>query len=223
MIDSPVVLLILFPLAAYVIGATPFGFIIGKAKGVDLRKVGSGNIGATNVGRSIGRGWGYFCFLLDVLKGFLPVLLAGAILKSRPASAGFPDALGQLSWVAVGCGAILGHVFTFWLGFKGGKGVATALGVVLGIYPYFTWAGLVALGVWIAVTLIWRYVSLGSIIAAGAFLPLFAVFNYSHFAELWPLALFAAVMVSLIIIRHRTNIRRLLSGQENKIGRKDRE
>ncbi len=123
----------------------------------------------------------------------------------------------------MGFGAIAGHVFSLYLKFRGGKGVATALGVVLGIFPYFTYAGLCALGIWIAVTLISRYVSVGSMVAAVAFLPLFAAFNWPPtrlWRDLWPLCAFAAAMVLLIVVRHRANIARLLRGQEDKIGSK---
>jgi len=217
MIDHPLILLGLFPLAAYVIGSTPFGVLLARSKGVDLRAVGSGNIGATNCGRALGRKWGYFCFALDVSKGLIPVLVVGAIV--RPA-AGVPELWKQAAWLLVGCGAIAGHVFSFWLRFGGGKGVATALGVVLGVWPYFTFAGLIALGLWIAVTLWSRYVSLGSLVAATAFLPTFALLNWGRAARLWPMGAFAAAMVALIFVRHRANIRRLLTGTENKIGTK---
>jgi glycerol-3-phosphate acyltransferase PlsY len=191
---------------------------------VDLRAVGSGNVGATNVGRALGAKWGYLCFFLDVAKGLAPVLAAGAILRT---SADFPTLLHQASWLAVGFGTIAGHVFSFYLRFRGGKGVATALGVVLGIFPYFTYAGLAAFAVWVAVTWISRYVSLGSVVAAAAFLPLFLIINSLVLSEsldkLWPLGVFAAAMGALIIVRHRANIRRLLAGTESKIGRKKQE
>ncbi len=205
------------PLAAYVVGATPFGVILARAHGVDLRRVGSGNVGATNVARVLGRKWGYVCFALDVLKGLVPVALAGVLL--RPPAGQVPPPADQAAWVAVGLGAVLGHVFSFYLGFRGGKGVATALGVVLGMYPYFTAAGGVALAVWVAVTLASRYVSLGSIVAAVAFVPLFAAFNRRVIGRLWPLTIFAVAMAVLIVARHRSNIRRLLNRSENKIGR----
>jgi len=217
MIPEPILRYVVLPLAAYVIGATPVGVILARAHGVDLRRVGSGNVGATNVARVLGRGWGYLCFALDVLKGLLPV--AAAVALVRPAAGQVPSPAQQAAWLGVGLGAVLGHVFSFYLGFRGGKGVATALGVVLGIYPYFTGAGLVALGLWVAVTLISRYVSLGSIVAAVGFVPLFAAFNRRTVGQLWPLLAFGAAVAALILVRHRSNIRRLLTGTENKIGR----
>jgi glycerol-3-phosphate acyltransferase PlsY len=217
MIPQPILHYVVLPLAAYVVGATPVGVLLARAHGVDLRRVGSGNVGATNVGRVLGRRWGYLCFVLDVLKGLLPT--AAAVALVRPAAGQVPSPAQQAAWLAVGLAAVLGHVFSFYLRFRGGKGVATALGVVLGIYPYFTTAGLVALGLWVAVTLTSRYVSLGSIVAAVGFVPLLAAFNYRTIGRLWPLLAFAAAVAVLILIRHRSNIRRLLSGTENKIGR----
>ena len=208
---------VLLPLGAYAVGSIPFGLLIGKAHGVDIRARGSGNVGATNVARVVGRKWGYLCFALDVLKGLMPVLLAGRYLRGP--GAGVPALTVQAVWLAVAFGAVAGHVFSFWLRFRGGKGVATSLGVVLGMYPYFTWPGLAALGVWIVVTLVSRYVSLGSITAAAAFVPLFAAFNWPP-ARLWPLGAFAVIMSALVILRHRANIVRLLNGTENRIGRK---
>ena len=219
MIEHPLMLFVIFPVLAYVIGSTPFGVLIARAHHVDLRRAGSGNVGATNVGRVIGRPWGYLCFLLDCAKGLAPALAVGMILRGRP---GFPTEAHQLSWLAVGCGTIVGHVLSFWLKFRGGKGVATSLGVVMGVFPYFTYAGLVALAIWVVVVLASRYVSLASIVAAAAFLPVFVAVSLAfgwRLGRLWPLMAFAAVMAALIIVRHRNNIRRLLAGTENKIAR----
>ncbi len=218
MIDSPWILFVALPVAAYLIGSTPFGVIIARLHNVDLRSKGSGNVGATNVGRVIGAKWGLICFALDVAKGLAPVLIA--VFLVRGGSGELPTAAQQGSLLGVAFGAIAGHVFSFWLKFRGGKGVATSLGVVLGVFPYFTYPGLCAFGVWIAVTAISRYVSLGSIVAAAAFVGLFAAFNAADLAALWPLGTFAAAMAALIIIRHRTNITRLLAGTESKIGAK---
>jgi glycerol-3-phosphate acyltransferase PlsY len=220
MIENPYILLIAFPLMAYFIGATPFGPIIARFHGVDLRKHGSGNVGATNVGRTLGRRWGMLCFGLDVLKGLVPVLLV-RLLGPEVIDGSAPLLVSQLAWLVVGFGAILGHVMSFWLGFKGGKGVATSLGVVLGVFPYFTFAGVAAFGVWIAVVLATRYVSLASIVAAMAFVLMFAVINWFALGltpkDLWPLGSFASAMAILIIYLHRGNIRRLIAGSESKI------
>ncbi len=223
MSDNPLILFGLFPLAAYIIGSTPFGVIIAHAHGLNLRQAGSGNIGATNVGRVVGQKWGYICFVLDVLKGFGPVLLAGLFLRGSGDE--MISAYKQAAWLAVAFGAISGHVFSFWLKFRGGKGVATSLGVLVGFWPYFTGTGLAALGVWLAVVFISRYVSLASIVAAGAFPLLFVGYCLLagwRIGQLWPLLAFATAMAGLVILRHRSNIARLLNGTENKIGKRRR-
>ncbi|NLF30107.1 MAG: glycerol-3-phosphate 1-O-acyltransferase PlsY [Planctomycetes bacterium] len=211
-------LYVLWPLAAYAAGSTPFGVIIAAARGIDLRAHGSGNVGATNVARVLGRRWGILCFALDVAKGLLPVLAAGVLLRR-----GGLATAEQFAWLAVALGAILGHIFSFWLRFRGGKGVATSLGVLLGFWPYFTLPGLAAFALWIVVTGLSGYVSLGSIAAAAAF-PVFFVASCllaaRPLAEVLPLLVFAVAMAGLVILRHRTNIGRLLRGQENRIGRK---
>jgi len=201
--------------AAYLLGSVPFAFLIARAHGRDLRTIGSGNIGATNLARAVGRKWGYFCFALDVLKGLAPVAIVGAIggVSGNP--------LFLSLWLLVGIAAILGHVFPVYLRFKGGKGVATSFGVALGLWPYFTLCALVALAVWIAVVLIWHYVSLASISAAVAFpivlaLGILTVPDW-HSASLWPLIVAAIVIPILVIVRHRENIRRLAAGTESKV------
>jgi len=193
--------------------------LLAKSQGVDLRALGSGNVGATNAGRVLGRRWGYLCFLLDTAKGLVPVLAIGLFLRRD----GEVTTAEQLAWLGVAFGAIAGHVFSFYLKFRGGKGVATSLGVLLGFWPYFTVAGAGALLLWVAVTLKWRMVSLGSIVAAATFPLLFVA---SCLAAGWPigdvlpLLIFAVAMAALIIFLHRANIARLLRGQENKIGRR---
>jgi glycerol-3-phosphate acyltransferase PlsY len=201
--------------AAYLVGSVPFAYLIARAHGKDLRAVGSGNIGATNLARALGRKWGYVCFVLDVLKGCLPMVAVRAIADA-PAG---PAVLAL--WLAVGIAAILGHVFPVYLGFKGGKGVATSFGVALGLWPYFTIPGLIALAVWVAVVLIWRYVSLASICGAVAFpvailIGIIAVPAWTASA-LWPLLIAAVAIPTMVIIRHRENIKRLLAGTESKI------
>jgi glycerol-3-phosphate acyltransferase PlsY len=220
-IETQVNMLGLFMVAivgAYLLGAVPFAFLIARAHGRDLRTIGSGNIGATNLARALGRPWGYLCFALDVLKGLVPMVLAGALLVT-------PSSPAHLAlWLAVGSAAILGHVFPIYLGFKGGKGVATSFGVALGLWPYFTICALIALLVWLAVVLVWRYVSLASICAALAFpvslaLGICAVPGWSA-AHLWPLLVAATLIPLLVILRHRENIQRLRAGTESKIRRK---
>ena len=189
---------------AYLLGSIPFGYLLVRAfRKEDIRKKGSGNIGATNVVRSGAKGLGIATLLLDLLKGLTAVLLA------RHLANGNHD-VAMASAVA----AVLGHVFPVWLGFRGGKGVATALGVFLAL----TWpSALGGLLVFIAVFAISRYVSLASILAAIA-LPIFAF----YFVRPWtPVMTFGFLFLPLlVIVKHHGNIQRLLSGTENRFGRR---
>jgi glycerol-3-phosphate acyltransferase PlsY len=209
-------ILALAVLPAYLLGSIPFGVIIAKAHGKDLRGIGSGNIGATNVARALGRRWAYFCFVLDVLKGLIPMLIVRALLEVPKPNPGLLSL-----WLVVGCGAILGHIFPIYLKFKGGKGVATSLGVALGLWPYYTICAALAFVVWAAVTLIWRYISLASIVASIVF-PVVLVSAIVlkpgwDFANLWPLLIAATAIPLMVIIRHRENIKRLIAGTESKV------
>jgi acyl phosphate:glycerol-3-phosphate acyltransferase len=182
---------------AYFIGSVPTGLLLAKAfGGIDIRSQGSGNIGATNVYRTVGRKLGILTLIGDCLKGLLPVVAANMLV--------FPDFIVAM----VGVAAFLGHIFPVFLRFKGGKGVATALGVFLAAAPY---AVLASLGVFIIFIAVWRYVSLGSI-AAAAFMPVFtAIFSYK------PVTVGMSFFIALIvIIKHHENIRRLRNGTENK-------
>ena len=206
--------LILF---AYLFGSVPFAFLIGKAQGIDLRKVGSGNIGANNAGRTLGKKWGIICFFLDVCKGLLPMLLVplfGLIEQNA-------GPLQLTLWLLVGCAAVLGHVFSIYLKFKGGKGVATSFGIALGLWPYYTICALFAIAIWSVVVLIWRYVSLASIAGSVSF-PVVLILAIIlkpgwDFFSLWPLLIAATAIPLMVIIRHRENIKRLLAGTESKI------
>lgn len=192
--------------AAYLVGAVPFGLLIGKLKGIDIRQHGSGNIGATNVLRVLGKPLGITTFILDALKGFLPSFFFPGLLAGV---AGDP----VLS-VLCGAAAIIGHNFPVFLKFKGGKGVATSAGVLIGIAPQ---AALVAVLVWAAVFFTSRYVSLASIVAAGAVIAAGWWF-YRDGHLILPVVL--TVLGLLAILRHKANIARLLNGTENRFGRK---
>lgn len=199
-------------IGSYLLGAIPFGLLIGRARGVDVRRHGSGNIGATNVGRVVGRRWGQLCLALDLLKGLVPTVAAGWLLVSRN-----PSAMELSSWLLVGLAAVLGHTFPVYLGFRGGKGVSTTIGVALGLYPYFALPMLASLLAFAALRLATGIVSLGSLAIAVVF-PL-GVIVYARYAGLpldrsWPLVAVAVVLGLLIIVRHRSNIERLLRGQE---------
>lgn len=203
--------------SAYLLGSIPFGLLIARAHGKDLRSIGSGNIGATNVARALGRKWAYMCFALDVLKGAVPML--ATLPLTTPSQAG--KAVVLWLWLAVGCAAILGHIFPVYIKFKGGKGVSTSFGVALGLWPYFTICALFAIVMWVIIVLIGRYVSLASITASIAF-PLVLILSIIlmpnwDFAGLWPLLIAACAIPLMVIIRHRENIQRLLAGTESKI------
>jgi glycerol-3-phosphate acyltransferase PlsY len=204
-----------FLIGAYLLGSVSFGILIAAAHGIDLRKVGSGNIGATNLSRALGRRWAYVCFVLDFAKGLLPTLAAGVWL------AGNGTTRGLIAQLAVGCAAIIGHIFPIYLGFKGGKGVATSFGVALGLWPYYTICAAVTLVIWVVFVLIWRYVSLASLAAAFAFpailIMAIAIVSEWRFADLWPLLIVAMIIPVMVFILHRDNIVRLLAGTENKV------
>jgi glycerol-3-phosphate acyltransferase PlsY len=201
--------------AAYLVGSVPFGLIIAGLHGINLHSIGSGNIGATNLARALGRRWAYFCFALDVGKGLVPMVLAGTRMSSPPTVAELFLTLG------VGCAAILGHIFPIYVKFRGGKGVATSFGVALGLWPWFTLCSAASFTIWAIVVLIWRYVSLASIVAAIVFpIILFlavALVPGWYLSNLWPLFIAAIAIPLMVIIRHRANIKRLLAGTESKV------
>src|SRR5687768_16740448 len=163
MSDAQRIVAIMIPVA-YAVGSIPFGLIVGLAKGVDPRKSGSGKIGATNLGRLLGGKYFALVFTLDLLKGMLPMLAASFVLRSESLTT-----TDYLLWLGVGMAAILGHMFSVFLKFKGGKGVATSAGVMLGLYPYFTGPGLVAIGAFLLIVLVTRYISVGSMGGAVIF------------------------------------------------------
>ena len=206
---------------AYLLGSIPFGLLIAKAHGKDLRTIGSGNIGATNVARALGKKWAYICFILDVLKGLIPMLAAVFVIKTDSSAQAANQAILLAIWLAVGCAAILGQIFPIYLKFRGGKGVATSFGVALGLWPYYTICAMVAVAIWVLVVLVWRYVSLASISASIAFpLVLFLAIVLSpvwDIVDLWPLLIVSAAIPLMVIIRHKKNIKRLLAGTESKI------
>jgi len=194
----------------YLLGSIPSGYLVGKCRGIDIRQHGSGNIGATNVVRTLGRPWGVLVFLLDVLKGIVAVQLAMRGLACAAGSC--PLSADQLGIVA-GMGCFLGHCFPVWLGFKGGKGVATGAGILIGLTP---WTAAIGLLIWVIVYYSSRYVSLASIIAALS-LPVI-VWGLKRQIDIvfW----FTLVISALAIWRHRTNIQRLLAGTESRFEKK---
>ncbi|MDF7807352.1 glycerol-3-phosphate 1-O-acyltransferase PlsY [Pontiellaceae bacterium B12219] len=195
--------ILLLTIAAYLFGAVPFGLLVARSRGVDIRKQGSGNIGATNVFRVIGKGWGIFTLVLDALKGFIPAFF-------------FPM-LGNLAdpiyGVLFGFAAIIGHTFPVYLKFKGGKGVATSAGMLLGVAPVAMGIGLFFFVITVVIS---RYVSLASIVAAIAV----AITVWFEGDKVMIVKVVLTVMAILIVWLHRANIKRLLNGTENRFGKR---
>lgn len=200
---------IIGPIISYFIGSIPFGFLVTKmVKGIDIRQHGSGNPGATNVGRVLGKPYGILVFTLDMLKGFLPVFLFDQLFS------GYGH---NVSLLLCGVGVICGHTFPLFLGFKGGKAAATGCGVFLWLAPLPL---LISVGVWLLTISLSRYISLGSILSAITLVVCLIVLGNDPFGQGLYLTLFSIFISALIIIRHKSNIKRIINGTENKIGRK---
>jgi len=203
--------------AAYLLGAVPFGYLAGRLRGIDVRTVGSGNIGATNVGRALGRPWGIAVFILDAGKGYaaagpLAWLVLG-LMTGAPDDSLLRSGLAPLCALAV----CAGHVWPVFLGFRGGRGVATAAGAMLAMTLI---PALIGLASWAVLVAVFRYVSLASIlavlVAVGTSVWLFA--RQDRLGREWPTWVLTAVIAILVVVRHRANLGRLLKGQEPKIG-----
>ena len=229
----------LCPLIAFLLGSVPFGLFIARLKGIDIRQHGSGNIGATNVLRVVGKKYGITCLLLDALKGFIPVALALNLVQIEGRKVGVPlpglddlalhlpaaqQLTGQLVHVLTALFAILGHNYSPWVGFKGGKGIATSAGVLLGLMPA---AVILLIAVWLIAFAATRYVSVASIAAAVALPVLTHIGARFHKGpdglSLWeagtwnkPLFIFSVLIAVLAIWKHRANIQRLMNGTENR-------
>lgn len=232
---------------SFLAGSIPFGYLIGKANGIDIRTVGSGNIGATNLGRALGKRFFYACFFLDMTKGMMPTLIAGYFMQTLGTMrVGTSDAYW---WLGVMIAAVLGHMFTPWLGFKGGKGVATGLGAMVGILPAMALPASGGLVVFLVVLTLWRYVSLASS-AAAASLPMWTWLVFRQYQTLmtrqrstamdWeelpaetinqiksdipnygiPFFVVSVALAILVIYKHRTNLGRIMVGTEPQIGSK---
>ena len=210
MTQSEAIACLVAALASYAIGATPFGYFAGKMCGVDIREHGSGNIGATNVFRVLGKRVGTPVFILDILKGWLPVMLTKWVLAQRNLDSDWPA-------IAAAVGAVLGHNFTFWLRFKGGKGIATSAGVLLALLPIPLAA---AVTIWLVLFFTTRFVAVASIGASlmVAVSPLALHLCYQKPGL--PLVGFGLLLGMLAVWRHRSNIRRLLNGTEHRFQKK---
>ena len=230
---------------AFFAGSVPFGYLIGKVNGIDIRTVGSGNIGATNLGRALGKRFFYACFLLDMTKGLMPTLIAGHFMGTLGTLR--IDSTDAFWWLGVMIATVLGHMFTPWLGFKGGKGVATGLGAMIGVMPAMTIPAAGALVVFLVVLTLWRYVSLASSVAAAS-LPMWTLLAFAQYKVLmtrqastrmdWetlpmeqieqikggipnygtPFLVVSIVLAILVIFKHRGNLGRIMQGIEPQIG-----
>ena len=211
-----------FIVLAYLAGSIPFGLLIGLSKGVDIRQHGSGNIGATNAGRTLGGRIGALCFLLDLSKGAAPVLVAGVVMHTL----GHRDLTQSQTawWFAVAGAAIAGHMHPVWLRFKGGKGVATGFGSLVAMWPVVSIAAFIALAIWILSVRLTRYVGVSSCVAAVS-LPisitaLTVAFGNPNVAAVdritgvWPAIAVSGAMAAAVVWRHRGNLKRTLGGTE---------
>jgi len=204
---------ILIAFGAYLLGSIPTGFLVARARGVDIRTVGSQNMGATNVFRVLGKGPGIFVLLADVLKGWAAIALARYMIHSH-----FADSGGRNETIApilAGLSAILGHIYTYWLQFKGGKGIATSTGVMVALVPV---ALLICLVTWVVAFVASRYVSVASI--AGAMTLPIATWFTTHDLVL---TVVTALMAALVIYKHKGNVQRLRNGTENRLNFKKKD
>ena len=195
------IIIAIWILAAYLIGGIPFGFIIGKMRGVDVRTVGSKNIGATNVYRTVGHKWGFLAFFCDFLKGLLPTLAA---IQWMPT--GFDP-------VYVGLACVIGHTLTPYMKFKGGKGVATAFGMLMALIP---WLVLIAFALFVVTVWLSHYISLGSCLAA-LFLAVAIWIPMPIVHPTLPIQVVMTLLGLFVVVKHKSNIVRLVKGCENKI------
>jgi glycerol-3-phosphate acyltransferase PlsY len=218
-------------LVAFACGSIPFGPIVARLRGIDLRTVGSGNIGATNVGRALGWKWGVLVYVLDAIKGAAPVLVAGAMagILGKPADEVAPADMWW--WLLMPIASVLGHMFSPFVGFKGGKGVATGSGAMLAVWPTLTGPLLVAIGLWAVLLAATRYMSVASM-AAAISIPLTVAAAAAirtgdgtpdgelPIRHALPAIIVTGGVALLVVWKHRPNIERLLAGKENRLGTK---
>jgi glycerol-3-phosphate acyltransferase PlsY len=200
---------------SYLIGGIPFGYLIAVIKGIDIRTEGSGNIGATNVGRVLGKKYGLIIFILDMLKGFIVVFFIPALVSS---AVNIPTTTDNLLVVLCGFCAVLGHAFPVYLKFKGGKAVATSFGVFIWLVPISIG---IAFGVWLLTVIVTRYVSLGSMIGSLSLVGVIVIVVDSPFGDNIYLTVMSVAVAILIIARHTSNIQRIIAGTEKKVFSKE--
>ena len=200
---------------SYLIGGIPFGYLIAVIKGIDIRTEGSGNIGATNVGRVLGKKYGLIIFILDMLKGFIVVFFIPALVSS---AVNIPTTTDNLLVVLCGFCVVLGHAFPVYLKFKGGKAVATSFGVFIWLVPISIG---IAFGVWLLTVIVTRYVSLGSMIGSLSLVGVIVIVVDSPFGDNIYLTVMSVAVAILIIARHTSNIQRIIAGTEKKVFSKE--
>jgi glycerol-3-phosphate acyltransferase PlsY len=205
---------------SYLAGSIPFGVIIAKAKGVKIREQGSTNIGATNVGRVLGKKYGLFCFVLDVLKGAVPVLVVGKIVGTFGQPIAEISTHNMLLWICVALAALLGHMYSPWLKFGGGKGVATTFGGMVAMWPLLTIPVLLAFLAWVITLQTSKMISLASVVAAIVLFgdAVVTVLLGSTVEHAWPILAVTGLIAAMVIWKHRSNLGRIRRGEESKIG-----
>ena len=200
-------------IGSYLLGSIPFGYLAGRLEGIDIRKVGSGNVGATNVVRVLGKKYGYPVFALDVLKGFGAVKISMLVAPGVPPAWNSPEIIEILAAIS----SVLGHLYPPWLRFKGGKGVATSAGALLALTPVATLIGVV---VWVIVFWLTRYVSLASVTAAVVLPMIILGITWQDQNKAKPLVLASACVAAIVVWRHRSNLSRLMRGNEPRFTQK---
>jgi acyl phosphate:glycerol-3-phosphate acyltransferase len=199
-------------LGSYLLGSIPFGYLAGQIAGVDIRKFGSGNVGATNVMRALGKGYGYPVFALDFLKGFGAVRISMLIATGQPPEWNSPEIFG----IAAAISCVIGHSYPAWLEFKGGKGVATSAGALFALTPI---GGAIGVAIWTVVFFVTRYVSVASVTAAVA-VPLVILVIRWHDENGKAIFYFSVCVAAIVLWRHRSNLSRLMRGTEARFTRK---
>jgi glycerol-3-phosphate acyltransferase PlsY len=213
------------PVAAYLVGSFPTAHLLARSRGVDLGSVGSRNYGATNLGRTLGRTWGIACFAIDALKGAIPVVAAGWLLGALGAKAGGVTTATAWCWLATALAAILGHTLSPWIGFKGGKGVATGFGALAAMWPVLTLPALLAIVLWGVILSVFRIISLASMVAAisvpcSVLVAAAAANGLDGVRAAVPFLAASAAIAAFVVWKHRANIARMRAGTEPKVGAK---
>jgi glycerol-3-phosphate acyltransferase PlsY len=200
-------------IGSYLLGSIPFGYLAGRLIGIDIRQAGSGNVGATNVVRVLGKRFGYPVFALDFLKGFGAVKISMLMASGRPPEWDTPEIFGILAAIS----SVLGHLYPPWLKFKGGKGVATSAGALLALTPVAT---LIGVAIWMIVFWLTKYVSLASVTAAVVLPVVILVLSWHDQNKVKPLVYSSACVAAAVVWRHRSNLSRLMRGTEPRFTRK---